>query len=51
MSAASPALRNKVFDSPASGTNNHAIAERLCISQHTVHRHVANILAKRNASS
>jgi len=26
-------------------------SERVCISQRTVHRHVANILTKRNASS
>ncbi len=35
----------------SAGLNNHAIAARLFISEHTVHRHVANTLAKLNASS
>ena len=30
----------------STGLNNHAIAERLCISEHTVHRHIANLLSK-----
>ena len=35
----------------STGLNNQAIAERLYISEHTVHRHVANTLAKLNVSS
>jgi LuxR family transcriptional regulator, maltose regulon positive regulatory protein len=35
----------------AEGLNNQAIADRLFISEHTVHRHVANMLAKLNVSS
>jgi ATP/maltotriose-dependent transcriptional regulator MalT len=30
----------------SSGLSNQAIGDRLCISEHTVHRHVANILTK-----
>jgi LuxR family transcriptional regulator, maltose regulon positive regulatory protein len=33
------------------GLNNQAIAERLFISEHTVHRHVANLMTKLNVSS
>ena len=33
------------------GLGNHAIAQRLFISEHTVHRHVANMLTKLNVSS
>ena len=35
----------------ADGLNNQAIAERLFVSEHTVHRHVANILNKLSVSS
>ena len=35
----------------ADGLNNQAIAERLFVSDHTVHRHVANILNKLSVSS
>jgi ATP/maltotriose-dependent transcriptional regulator MalT len=35
----------------STGLNNQAIAERLYISDHTVHRHVANTLTKLNVSS
>ena len=35
----------------STGLNNQAIADRLFISEHTVHRHVANMLTKLNVSS
>jgi ATP/maltotriose-dependent transcriptional regulator MalT len=35
----------------ADGLNNHVIAEKLFVSEHTVHRHVANILTKLSVSS
>ena len=35
----------------ADGLNNQAIAERLFVSEHTVHRHVANIFNKLSVSS
>ncbi len=35
----------------ADGLNNQIIAERLFLSEHTVHRHVANIFNKLSVSS
>ena len=35
----------------AEGLNNQAIAERLFVSDHTVHRHLANILNKLSVST
>ena len=35
----------------AGGLNNQAIADRLFVSEHTVHRHVANIFSKLSVSS
>jgi DNA-binding NarL/FixJ family response regulator len=35
----------------AEGLNNQTIAERLFVSDHTVHRHLANILSKLSVSS
>ena len=35
----------------AEGLNNHVIADRLFVSEHTIHRHVANIFTKLSVSS
>jgi DNA-binding NarL/FixJ family response regulator len=35
----------------AEGLNNQAIAKQLFVSEHTVHRHLANILNKLNVST
>jgi DNA-binding NarL/FixJ family response regulator len=35
----------------AAGLNNQTISEQLFLSEHTVHRHVANILNKLSVSS
>jgi DNA-binding NarL/FixJ family response regulator len=35
----------------AEGLNNQTIAERLFVSDHTVHRHLANILNKLDVST
>jgi DNA-binding NarL/FixJ family response regulator len=35
----------------AEGLNNQSIAERLFVSDHTIHRHLANILGKLNVST
>jgi DNA-binding NarL/FixJ family response regulator len=38
--------RSDILELVAHGLNDAQIAERLVISPHTVHRHMANILAK-----
>jgi DNA-binding NarL/FixJ family response regulator len=35
----------------ADGLTNREIADRLVVSEHTIHRHVANILRKMDSSS
>jgi DNA-binding NarL/FixJ family response regulator len=40
-----------VLDLLAEGLTNRQIAARLVLSEHTVHRHVANILRKLDAPS
>ena len=35
----------------AEGLNNQVIADRLFVSEHTIHRHVANIFSKLSVSS
>jgi ATP/maltotriose-dependent transcriptional regulator MalT len=35
----------------AQGLSNRAIAERLVVSEHTVHRHLANLYARLGVSS
>jgi LuxR family maltose regulon positive regulatory protein len=40
------AREREVLGLVAEGLSNHAIGERLFVSEHTVHRHVANILTK-----
>jgi DNA-binding NarL/FixJ family response regulator len=53
--AASPgglsAREREVLRLVAEGLSNQAIGERLFVSEHTVHRHVANILNKLSVSS
>ena len=41
----------EVLSLVARGLSNREIAERLVVSEHTVHRHVANIYAKLGVSS
>jgi DNA-binding CsgD family transcriptional regulator len=53
-SAADPGLTSReleVLRLVAGGLSNQAIGERLFLSEHTVHRHVANIFAKLSVSS
>jgi DNA-binding NarL/FixJ family response regulator len=45
------AREREVLALVAEGLTNRGIAERLVISEHTVHRHVANILRKLRVSS
>ena len=45
------ARETEVLKLVAAGLNNQAIAEQLFLSEHTIHRHVANILNKLSVSS
>ncbi len=45
------AREREVLRLVADGLNNQAIGERLFVSEHTVHRHVANIFSKLSVSS
>jgi DNA-binding CsgD family transcriptional regulator len=49
--AALSAREREVLDLLAEGLTNRGIAERLVLSEHTVHRHVANILRKLRVST
>jgi DNA-binding NarL/FixJ family response regulator len=40
------AREREVLELVAGGATNRQVAERLVLSEHTVHRHVANILRK-----
>jgi ATP/maltotriose-dependent transcriptional regulator MalT len=41
----------EVLQLVAAGLNNQAIGERLFVSEHTIHRHLANVFAKLSVSS
>ena len=45
------AREREVLRLVADGLNNQEIAERLFVSEHTIHRHVANIFGKLSVSS
>jgi LuxR family transcriptional regulator, maltose regulon positive regulatory protein len=52
MRALRPRLRDVgILRQGAQGLSNSVIAQRLVLSEHTVHRHLANILRKLNLSS